>query len=492
MVRLIAAAALASIALARDLSVYDDGHFNVLDHVQDYESAREDAPVVIEEQWFESQLLDHTDAANKATWKQRYFFSDQFYGGAGSPVFLYVNGENVAANTTVVSTGLFLNELAKKHKALVVSLEHRYYGKSQPRPDFTTANLKYLRAEQALADIATFQDYFVAARNLTKASKWVAFGGSYPGMLAAWVKAVYPTRFAGSVASSAPIQAKVDFFEYADVVSEGLRYFGKDACVDTVRSALEELHRLLSSPSAADAATLKALFNPCGAFKNDDDRFVLERSVYSKFQNIAQSNDNAKFKLADVCLAFAELGLTPVQKLSKLFNKTVANGVCADNDYTGYFDDLKNATEISTKSISRQWSYQTCAEFGFGQASSRAKGVFGALKYVTVERNTLNKCAEAYGITTVAENVAATNQKYGGWSIDVANVVFPTGTIDPWAALAPSNATGVVNPTSEVVDIEGTSHCRDMYSRKPTDSGHLVWAHQRIEAAVDGFLRNKC
>ena len=44
------------------------------------------------------------------------------------------------------------------HKALLMSLEHRYYGDSQPFEDWSTPNLKFLTSEQALADIAQFID----------------------------------------------------------------------------------------------------------------------------------------------------------------------------------------------------------------------------------------------------------------------------------------------------------------------------------------------
>ncbi|CAJ1388317.1 unnamed protein product [Effrenium voratum] len=40
-------------------------------------------------------------------------------------------------------------------------------------------------------------------------SPWVAFGGSYSGALAAWVRQLYPEAFAAAVASSAPVEAQL-------------------------------------------------------------------------------------------------------------------------------------------------------------------------------------------------------------------------------------------------------------------------------------------
>ncbi len=46
--------------------------------------------------------------------------------------------------------------LAQRHRALIVAIEHRYYGLSIPVSDFTTPNLRYLSTYQALEDTALF------------------------------------------------------------------------------------------------------------------------------------------------------------------------------------------------------------------------------------------------------------------------------------------------------------------------------------------------
>ena len=38
---------------------------------------------------------------------------------------------------------------------------------------------------------------------------WIAFGGSYPGSMAAWLREKFPHLIAGSVSSSGPLEAKV-------------------------------------------------------------------------------------------------------------------------------------------------------------------------------------------------------------------------------------------------------------------------------------------
>lgn len=71
-------------------------------------------------------------------------------------------------------------------------------------------NLRFLSSQQALADLAHFQT--VMTKKLgTGERKWVVFGGSYPGCLAAWYRIKYPHLAHAAVASSAPVKAVLNF-----------------------------------------------------------------------------------------------------------------------------------------------------------------------------------------------------------------------------------------------------------------------------------------
>ncbi|KAM0022211.1 putative peptidase S28, alpha/Beta hydrolase [Helianthus debilis subsp. tardiflorus] len=50
-----------------------------------------------------------------------------------------------------------------KFGAAVVSLEHRYYGKSSPFKSWTTENLQFLSSKQALFDLAAFRQFYQAS-----------------------------------------------------------------------------------------------------------------------------------------------------------------------------------------------------------------------------------------------------------------------------------------------------------------------------------------
>jgi len=75
----------------------------------------------------------------------------------------------------------------------------------------STANLVYLSSEQALADLAEFIVDIPMTLRIPTSAKWIVFGGSYPGSLAAWLRMKYPHLVHAAVSSSGPLLAKVDF-----------------------------------------------------------------------------------------------------------------------------------------------------------------------------------------------------------------------------------------------------------------------------------------
>lgn len=77
--------------------------------------------------------------------------------------------------------------------------------------DLTTENLQYLSSKQTLYDLKRFINEMSDEYGLGTNTKWIAFGGSYSGNLAAWFRLKFPDLVHGAVASSAPILAKVDF-----------------------------------------------------------------------------------------------------------------------------------------------------------------------------------------------------------------------------------------------------------------------------------------
>lgn len=93
--------------------------------------------------------------------------------------------------------------------AKVVFAEHRYYGTSMPFDSAEVAysdneHRRFLSIEQVMWDYINLLT-FIKDEDDMQDRATIAFGGSYGGMLAAWMRMKYPQHIQGAIASSAPI-----------------------------------------------------------------------------------------------------------------------------------------------------------------------------------------------------------------------------------------------------------------------------------------------
>lgn len=100
--------------------------------------------------------------------------------------------------------------LGADHKARFMVLEHRFYGDSQPMPNWELSNLKTLNSQQALADLAVF----IGEMNPDQANEVLVIGGSYPGAMAAWFRERYPHLTIGAWSSSGVVNPIIDFWQF--------------------------------------------------------------------------------------------------------------------------------------------------------------------------------------------------------------------------------------------------------------------------------------
>ena len=107
--------------------------------------------------------------------------------------------------------------MAQRLQGLILTLEHRFYGRSLPfgNDSLTVQNMRLLNSEQALKDLAYFTEQ-VTTKGLhgVKNNPWISIGGSYPGALSAGYRYKYPHLTIGAIASSAVINAIIDFKDF--------------------------------------------------------------------------------------------------------------------------------------------------------------------------------------------------------------------------------------------------------------------------------------
>ena len=119
-----------------------------------------------------TQRLDHYDASLKnQSFQQRYFVNATWYKGTG-PVFLCVGGEGPALDASVVARSVHCSdatELAPEVGALIVALEHRYYGKSVPPSSERGAQrLRHLTSTRRLRTLQFFTNMSVTSSSFRR------------------------------------------------------------------------------------------------------------------------------------------------------------------------------------------------------------------------------------------------------------------------------------------------------------------------------------
>nr|CAD7395996.1 unnamed protein product [Timema cristinae] len=227
--------------------------------------------------------------------------------------------------------------------------------------DMSVKSLRYLSSEQALADLAEFIEAMNDKYKLTSATKWIVFGGSYPGSLAAWLRFKYPHLIHGAVSTSGPLLAKADFQEYYGVVQQSLSTTGND-CVRAIKNATSQIDILLKHEIGL--LKLKELFRPCDAIDptNEADVATLYETLAGNFAGVVQYNkDNRAFEgsrgtnitIDVVCELMSDETIGPAVTRYAAVNSLLLdayNQTCTDFSYDNMIRSLRNTSWNSSAS----------------------------------------------------------------------------------------------------------------------------------------------
>eukprot|EP01122_Echinamoeba_exundans_P006203 TRINITY_DN1702_c0_g1_i5.p1 TRINITY_DN1702_c0_g1~~TRINITY_DN1702_c0_g1_i5.p1 ORF type:complete len:397 (+),score=42.76 TRINITY_DN1702_c0_g1_i5:382-1572(+) len=376
---------------------------------------------------------------------------------------------------------------AQQYGALQVALEHRFYGKSRPFNDLATDNLAYLSSQQALADAAYFIQSFKSMMNADE-SPVITFGCSYPGSLAAWFRLKYPHVTVASVASSAPVQAELDFYQYLDVVDRSLSFFTGPQCDSLIQLATQQIQQLLQTK--AGQTQLAQLFNWCSPISDPRDVPTFMSSLMGVWQGLVQYNDERPGvpDIAFLCNRLVQGGASPLAAYAKLsLQMLVPVGECLDISYANSVAQIANSSYSDDDVGIRQWIYQSCTEFGYFQTTDGDAQPFGDLVPTTYW---LDQCKDAFGRPFDTEQlIYDTNVYYGGNNLtsgDGTNVLFVNGNIDPWSSLS---VTEDIDGTLKAIFINGTAHCANVMQADPRSSPPaLIEAQNKISSQIGEWL----
>lgn len=438
--------------------------------------------------------IDHFGfESDVGTFKMRYLVEDKNWDGKG-PILFYTGNEGDIW-TFYKNTGYVTETLAQELKGLVIFAEHRYFGETMPFGDksYDNKNLRYLTVLQALADYAIFLTDYKNANKIT--APVYAFGGSYGGMLASWMRMKYPHVIHGAIAASAPIlyfrggASEEGFFE---VITDDFKA-QDERCVDIIRSGFDVL--LEHRSNATSYAKLSERFNTCETIQKPEDIDALMNLLNAGLSYMAMTDyphpasflepmpawpiDVACKRIVDGIERAEEYGLydfegpfaAEYQKVHTL--QLMKDALDVYFNYTGATKcyDLKSD---GTGSLDAQgWNYLACTDVPMPMGSDGKQDMFYPAPWNYQAYS--DECFATYGVRPRYDWVF---YEFGGKNPKQdfkahSNIYFSNGKLDPWMA---GGVLETINDSVIARIIEKGAHHLDLRTPEEGDPESVVAA----------------
>ncbi|XP_070532339.1 dipeptidyl peptidase 2-like [Ptychodera flava] len=384
-------------------------------------------------------------------------------------------------------------EIAPQFGALLIFAEHRYYGTSLPfgNSSFTLENVGLLTTEQAMADFAVLIYHLKESLNATKCPV-IAFGGSYGGMLSAYMRFKYPNLIDGAIAASAPIylssgQASREYF-FEDVTHDFELVSPK--CTAAVKDAFVKLVEL-SEQGQSGLQKLTEIFKLCKTLKKDRVNHLMGW-VRNAFATLAMMDypyatsflsDLPAYPVKVACGYI--LGSTDslhglAQAAGLLYNGTSGKLPCFDIETD--FIECADPTGCGVGNSGKAWDNQACTEFIMPGGSNNVTDMFPVLPFTLEMRD--EYCQKQWNITP-RNNWLNVNL----WGRDISsasNIVFSNGNLDPWRR---GGVTESVSESLVAILIEGGAHHLDLRSSNPADPPSVVQARAKEVQYIQQWIK---
>nr|XP_022920988.1 lysosomal Pro-X carboxypeptidase [Onthophagus taurus] len=430
--------------------------------------------------------IDHFSFVKNDVYKMRYLVNDSYWQ-SGGPIFFYTGNEG-PIDVFAQNTG-FLWEIAPKFNAYIVFAEHRYYGESLPfgNTSFSSPEkLGYLNSPQALADYAYLIKNIqedLSQKNEGWRSKVIAFGGSYGGMLSAWMRLKYPGSVYGALASSAPIfefngltkcdkfnQVLASVFQTADY---------EPFCVTNIKKTWSTIRELTNNDDGKSwlSSTLKL----CNPLKSSGDVKKLIDWLKDVYANLAMVNYPYPTSF------LAPLPAYPVkafcEKLSREYNgkPLIQELTKALSVYTNYTGTTKcvNINSTSSNVDETAWDYQACTEMIMPMCVQENK-MFESSPWNFTQY--AEDCFKQFGVKPSRDDLAII--EYGGRDATYTNVIFTNGLLDPWSSggFWPSTS------TAYAILIPNAAHHLELRATNPNDPNEVVYARKQIQDIISAWI----
>ncbi|EKM56517.1 uncharacterized protein PHACADRAFT_183166 [Phanerochaete carnosa HHB-10118-sp] len=441
--------------------------------------------------YYFDQLIDHTNPS-LGTFKQRYWHTWEWYeeGDTGYLGNRSINGQ-----------------LAQQEHGATIVLEHRYYGLSNPFSDMSDRSLKYHTIQQAIDDLEYFADNvklpMPGGDNVGPTeAPWVLIGGSYSGALTSWTMVNKPGVFRAGYASSAVVEAMVDFWQYFEPVRQNM----PQNCSADVEAVIAHIDNVFTSGNQSQINHIKELFGLSELTHLDDVAGALRYNLWD-WQSLAPDTgpNSTFFEFCDA-LEVKNGTSAPVSgwgvdhalpAWGAFWTNGYLDNLCSDSiaDCLGTYNMSNQLyTNISIGNDNRAWTWIVCNNVGWYQESPPA-GYPSVVTQLVKPSYDERQCAYFFPETfpngsLPVPNVAQTNVAYDGWGVQVNQLFFANGRRDPWKyATVSSPDTFVPSTAEQPIALSDGFHCSDLVTANGEADATVKAVQQQGLQAIHGWLQ---
>jgi len=392
--------------------------------------------------------------------------------------------------------------VAKRHHALIVFLEHRFFGSSLPFGPVdsyspTASRIGLLSVEQALADYAAIISYLRDSKRAWD-SPVITFGGSLAGTLSAFMRIKYPNIVDMAWASSAPLRGYpglgIDQFAWREQVTKNFQALSP-GCPDTVRHGFAAL-------LAAAAIDVCSSFRVCGLKEPwHTQPFVCEAEhpdIVANIQPMAWGvlEGDGEFVYPPASSAIprhcrlmannsdggTELGV---------FVRLLWQGSGEYISTNSHGDQCLNTTAFTSRQYtpdSKGWDYLSCTEIIHPIGANNITDFFPPGNWSLPQLRMY--CSSKFGAdhpprpAWLPMEMGMSNLDH--FSHSTSHIVFVYGLRDPWHTQAISLSD--LSQDLPVVTIEDGGHCADMLVESNVDTLTMIAARNHTETILAEWI----
>ncbi|KAG2371461.1 serine protease [Vigna angularis] len=427
--------------------------------------------------FYYTQRLDHFNYRPDSyhTFQQRYVINFKYWGGAKSsaPIFAFFGAE-APLDDDVYFVG-FPRDNAPQFRALIVYIEHRYYGKSIPfgsrEEAMRNASTRgYFNSAQAIADYAAVLLHI--KKTLSAQNSPIIHVIAV--LLASWFRLKYPHIALGALASSAPIlyfNGIAPQAGYYYIVTKDFKETS-ETCYQTISKSWSEIDRVAKKPNGL--SILSKRFKTC---KKLNKSFELKDYLDSLYTDAAQYDFPSENPVKVICSAI-DAAAKKTDIVGQIFE-----GVVAFMGHRSCYDmnEFNRPTETYIG-----WRWQTCSEMVMPIGHERNDSMFPPAPFNM--KKFVHECSSLYGVLPRPHWVTT---YYGGYDLKLilhrfaSNIIFSNGLRDPYSSGGVLE--NISNSVLAVTTVNGC-HCLDIQSRTAKDPEWLVRQRKEEVKIMKGWI----